>query len=237
MSYAFTKSTKTAEPGSNLGARRKHEECYALKAESNSLMGVLRKKYIENVDEIHRLADTYAETHGLLCCVRFSDCRGYYFAISDVSSLPPGFINASRSGRDITCTTPEVVGLNIRAQDNVQDLLLMTASRIQELLDQVRANYDALAALSDAIALLDMCHSFANCVIQKETRPWCRPILTTGSNEILIRNGRYLGEIPSFRNSSDCAMEFVENDTYTTNESNFTIITGINGSGELLSLT
>jgi DNA mismatch repair protein MSH4 len=234
VSNVFSNSTKTAGPGSNREARRRHEECFALKAESTSLMGVLRKKYIENVDEIHRLADAYAEEHGLSCSVRFSTSRGYYLVISDVSSLPPRFINAARSGRDITCTTQEVVGLNIRAQDNVQDLLLMTDSRIQEILDEIRTNYDALAALSDAIALLDMCHSFADCVTQKGTRPWCRPIMTTGSNGIVIRNGRYLGDIPNFRNATNGAMGFVENDTYTTDESSVTIITGINGSGESL---
>ena len=42
----------------------------------------------------------------------------------------------------------------------------MTHERIQEALDVARANYDALASVTDAIALLDMCHSFADNVLK-----------------------------------------------------------------------
>ena len=64
----------------------------------------------------------------------------------------------------------------------------MTHIRIQEVLQVARDNYDCPASLSDAIALLDMCHCFADNVASSRM-PWCRPIA--------IRNGRYAIDVTS----------------------------------------
>jgi len=88
----------------------------------------------------------------------------------------------------------------------------MTHDRIQEVTDVARANYDALASFCDSVALLDMCHSFADNVTQNPL-PWCRhlisersprtrggevgatasaaSILTNSGAAMMIRNGRY----------------------------------------------
>lgn len=136
--------------------------------------------------------------------------------------------------------------LNCRAQENVQDLLLMTHARIQEVLEVARDHYDCLASLSDAIALLDMCHCFADNVASSRM-PWCRPILSDrekhpnnqedasfgGGGAIAIRNGRYAIDVSSTGLSSSAGgNDFVPNDTYSSALQNFTVITGINGSGK-----
>lgn len=139
----------------------------------------------------------------------------------------------------------QVYSLNSRAQENVQDLLMMTHSRIQEVLEVARAHYDSLASLSDAIALLDMCHCFADNVASSRL-PWCRPVLSNRdsitnqddgsfgrSGAMAIRNGRYAIDVSSngTNSMSDCE-GFVPNDTYSSALQNFTVITGINGSGK-----
>ena len=78
--------------------------------------------------------------------------------------------------------------LNARAQENVQDLLLMTHESIQEVINFARGHFDSLASLSDAIALLDMLHSFAD-VSASSSLPWCRPVVTEGDGALAIRNG------------------------------------------------
>lgn len=129
----------------------------------------------------------------------------------------------------------QVYSLNSRAQENVQDLLLMTHERIQEVLEVARENYDCLASLSDAIALLDMCHCFADNVASSRLS-WCRPRLSDhnsvevdnesfgGCGAIAIRNGRYAIDLSSGAHSSS---EFVPNDTYSSALQNFTVITGM----------
>ena len=74
--------------------------------------------------------------------------------------------------------------LNARAQENVQDLLFITHEKIQEVICNIREKYDVLASLSDAIALLDMCHCFADNVASSRL-PWCRPLVTDCQNGCL----------------------------------------------------
>ena len=56
----------------------------------------------------------------------------------------------------------------------------MCSSDLQQVLDVARSKYDALARLSDAIALLDLCHSFADKVTLSKL-PWTRPSMTDGT--------------------------------------------------------
>lgn len=105
----------------------------------------------------------------------------------------------------------------------------MTVDRIQEVLDVARSNYDALAGLADTVALLDMCHCFADNVASSP-HPWCRPSITTG-HTLTIRQGRYPTQVQASRLAVGTDA-FVPNDTYAPAEKNFTVITGINGSGK-----
>lgn len=110
----------------------------------------------------------------------------------------------------------------------------MTHNRIQEVIDVARARYDSLASLSDAIALIDMCHCFADNVVSSRL-PWCRPVVTDstnggGSGAISIRNGRYAIDVSSTGLLQE--KEYIPNDTFASSVQNFTVITGINGSGK-----
>ena len=165
ISETFTETTTFTR---NNNAMR-HQECFALKCEEDGMMSVLRKAFLANVDDIYKKADEYAEVHGLSVSVRYSSSRGYYLAVpADIGSdLPVVFLQPAKSGRFINCTTEEINSLNTRAQDNVHDLLLMTHDRIQEVMSVAREHYDAIATLCDSVALLDMCHSFADNVLTK----------------------------------------------------------------------
>lgn len=129
----------------------------------------------------------------------------------------------------------------------------MTHERIQEVLDIARSKYDALASLSDAIALLDMCHCFADNVASSRL-PWCRPVVTDGpilprldktsstqadmmsrggsGGDLAIRNGRYginvagTGLTIADGSSSLVPGDFIPNDTYASEFQNFTVVTG-----------
>lgn len=124
----------------------------------------------------------------------------------------------------------------------------MTHERIQECIQNARQKYDALASLSDAIALIDMCHCFADNVASSR-QPWCRPTVTDccldsinnangiiGSGAIAIRNGRFVIDVSKtglmVSDSGQTNHEYIPNDTYASAFQNFTVITGINGSGK-----
>lgn len=232
----FTDSTSFSR---NAIAMR-HHVCFALKAESNSMMEVCRRNFLNNVDDIYRLADEYAEAHNMHVSVKHTTARGYFLSIQLEygTDLPQIFLQPAKCGKGIGCTTEEVNSLNLTAQENEQDLLLMTHEKIQEVLDLARSHYDAFAALSDAVAILDMCHSFAD-VVTLSRLPWCRPSVVDSSMRddpemvLAIGNGRYAieganSELPGMDGSRD----FVPNDTYASRSKHFTMITGINGSGK-----
>jgi len=220
--------------------------------------------FLSNVDDIYKKADEYAEVHGIsLVAVKYSSARGYYLSLplEMASNLPNDFIQPSKSGRFIYCTTAEVESLNNRSLDNIQDLLLLTHGRIQEILDVARSKYDALARLSDAIALLDLCHGFADKITLSKL-PWTRPSMTDGGTDaamaewtaaqasngktvegtpvvpeqtyaIAICNGRYGIDVGDTDSSLDGGpRQWIANDTYASLSKNLTIISGINGSGK-----
>jgi DNA mismatch repair protein MSH4 len=165
VSDVFTETTTFSRNANSM----RHQECFALKSPEDGMMSILRKAFLGNVDDIYRKADEYAEVYGIQVSVRYSNGRGYYLALPSEleTEIPSVFLLPAKSGRFINCTTAEITALNTRASDNVRDLLLMTHDRIQEVLDVARTHYDAIAALSDAVALLDMCHSFADNVTLK----------------------------------------------------------------------
>lgn len=241
VSAIFTDSTTFSR---NANAMR-HQECFALKSADDGMLDILRKAFLANVDDIYKKADEYAEVHGFHVTVRYTTTRGYFLSIpSDVATrLPDLFIQSTLRGNYIHCTTEEVHSLNTRSRDNVNDLLLMTRDRIQEVLDVAREKYDALASLSDAVALLDLCHSFADKVTLCQL-PWSRPILHNNfsltpqeasgpdENGITIRNGRFGIDVTDKSASEDGPTGIVPNDTYATGRKNFTVVSGINGSGK-----
>lgn len=119
------------------------------------------------------------------------------------------------------------------SRENVNDLLVLTYERTQEVMAIARKNYDAIASVADAVALLDFAHSCAD-TVSLSTLPWCRPIISSATHSLddeeeyalIIKNGRFGIEI------GDEPDAFVGNDTFTNNEKHFTVISGINGSGK-----
>ena len=243
VSDVFTPSTEFSRNANAM----KHQECFALKADEGGIMSLLRKNYLANVDDIYKKADEYAEIYGYNVVVKYTTLRGYFLAIpSDAGKdLPTIFIQPSLSGRYIHCTTEAITSLNTRAKDNVRDLLIMTHSCIQDVLEFARERYDAIAALCDAIALLDMCHSFAD-TVSLSNQLWSRPLVVdpeispkeTNQNDtssvlstaLVIRKGRFGIEVPYSGHGQ--AGDFVANDAFAGANTRLTLVTGINGSGK-----
>ncbi|GKY95414.1 hypothetical protein MPSEU_000502900 [Mayamaea pseudoterrestris] len=235
---------------------RQHQECFALKEPAGSFLDIYRMNFLSNVEEIYKQADAYAEEYGLNVAVRYSGARGHYLATASTcgQNLPAVFINCSKNNRTITFTTKAVAECNLRAKACVRDILVMTHDRIQAVLSKVRENFDALAKLSDAIAILDICHTFADNV-SLSGEPWCRPFVSDDNSEsygdrlaksdgsttidstvaLLIRGGRFAIDTPNLGATNSCndlVKPFVSNDTYASIDKNFTVISGINGSGK-----
>lgn len=222
-----------------------HQECFALEADDHSMLSILRKSFLGNVDAIYSKADEYAQIHDIRVQVKYTTSRGYFLATPHDVDLPPEFCSATTVGRHIYCTTSEISSLNARSQENVRDILLMTYNKIQEILAMGRQHYDCLASLSDAIALLDLCHGFADHVALSQEK-WSRPIVFDSENadrERYSENSTALGD----DGTSECAIRitsgryaievtnvgtYIANDILVPRDKQFTVISGVNGSGK-----
>ena len=196
------------------------------------MMDVLRKAFLANVDDIYLYAEDLAEEYGITVQVKVRAKRGYYLQIpvEYASRLPPVITQPVKSGKFIHCTIDEVFSLNARATENVENLLQLTNLRIQELLDFARHRIEALAVMADAIALLDMCHSFSDTVASSR-KVWTRPIVTENDDSLLIKEGHYAIDFENV-NAGAVSTTYVPNDTFAGPKSNFTLISGINGGGK-----
>jgi DNA mismatch repair protein MSH4 len=130
----FTESTTFSR---NAHAMR-HQECFALKPNTDGMMDVLRKAFLANVDDIYKLADEYAETYGLPVSVKETTTRGYYLSIpTDMGTdIPDVFIQPVKRGRFIHCTTEEV---RHHIQTHVAICLLELLSKLLLFLENVPA--------------------------------------------------------------------------------------------------
>ena len=103
----------------------------------------------------------------------------------------------------------------------------------------VSFSFSVLARVTDAVALLDLCHGFADKItLSPEEEPWARPVFTQSvdgeGSEIIIKNGRF-GIDTAGSVFSQCGPgKMIPNDTISPSSKPFTVISGINGSGKTI---
>ena len=93
--------------------------------------------------------------------------------------------------------------------------------------------------MTDAVALLDLCHGFADKItLSPGEEPWARPVFTQSvdgeGSEIVIKNGRFCIDTGSSVFSQCGPGKMIPNDTISGSSKPLTVITGINGSGKTM---
>lgn len=111
------------------------QRCFALRAGIDSLLDVARQSYNDVIDDIYNLAQQYRDEYGIGSIkVVYNIRRGYHLSMkSDISSLPPIFIQKSQKGHCTLCTTEDLASLANRHNESVQEIYLMTG-RILEVI-------------------------------------------------------------------------------------------------------
>ena len=120
----------------------------------------------------------------------------------------------------VECQTLDLVKLNQKIVDSHHEVLQMSDSAVQQLIENIRAEISALFNISESIAMLDMISSLAQVATMQD---YCRPELTS---TLAIKSGRHaLHE----KVHDD---KFIPNDVYATEQTRLQIITGCNMSGK-----
>ncbi|KAL9651788.1 hypothetical protein ABK040_014433 [Willaertia magna] len=208
---------------------KQQQACFAVKPAIDGLLDVARKQYIETIEEIHELHKKYQNDTGLSTLkVRYNVRRGYHLCIDDKNKLSPEtqklFIQRSKKGRQIHCSTSELNSLNVRLRDIMEEIYLLTENVINKLTEKIRQNLGQLFKISESIGLLDMLFSFATLVTLSNN--YIRPEFTD-EGPIAIKSGRHPVLEKTISGGS-----YVSNDTYLSESGNLHIITGANMSGK-----
>ena len=59
----------------------RHQECFAIRSNVNNFLDVARVTFLQCVEDIYGLADTYTSSLGIEVKVSHSSTRGYYLQI------------------------------------------------------------------------------------------------------------------------------------------------------------
>ncbi|KAJ9604986.1 MutS protein msh4 [Cladophialophora chaetospira] len=210
----------------------RNQRVYAIKAGVNSFLDVARQAYKELNGDVNEYFNELNEQHELTLELKFDPARQYYlrFLVADLdnpTAIPDGFINIYRKNKHIECQTLDLIKMNQKIKDAHNEVITLSDSTIQELIEQVRTKIHPLFKISEAIAMLDMLAGFAQLVTTCIGGEYIRPELATDS--LMIKSSRHPIRDKLMSSTHD---KFVPNDVYATPQNRFHIITGANMSGK-----
>ncbi|XP_070563567.1 mutS protein homolog 4-like [Ptychodera flava] len=203
------------------------QKCFAVKPNINGLLDVARRTYTEIVDDIAEMVKQLSEKHNLPLKISYNSTRGFFIQMYSgkdntvaMSSLPSVFIKVAKVKSTLNFTTADLIKMNDRINESLNEIYLMTNIVVTELMTEIREHIGCLYKLTECVAVLDMLVSFAHaCTLGEYVRP-------EFTDTLAIKQGRH----PILEKIS--AEPPVPNNTYASEESNFIIITGPNMSGK-----
>ncbi|KAG6354285.1 hypothetical protein INS49_004890 [Diaporthe citri] len=201
----------------------RNQRVYAVKSGVHGLLDVARTTYKEATEDLHKHVEELNSELGLAADLKFDNRRRYWlrFRCSDFEDglIPNALINYVRKKEFLECQTLQMVKLNQRMTDSVDEVIMQSDKVVRHLLDSIRADIPQLFRVCESIALLDMLASFGQTVT---TRDYSRPQL---KDALALKAARH----PIFDFTLD---KFIPNDYYATEQHAFQIITGCNMSGK-----
>ncbi|CAO1628769.1 unnamed protein product [Parajaminaea phylloscopi] len=204
---------------------------YAVKAGANPLLDVARATYNENVEDIIKLCQDTATRYELPVTLRYAEPTGFTFELKmdQVTQLrgasielPGEFVNVVRSKnrRVLSMSSMGLKKLNRRLRDSLNEVLMLVHASVVRICRDVLMLISALYKVSEAVALVDMVHCFAE--IASES-PCVRPSF---GDTLAVRAGRH----PILDSLQQGGV--VPNDILSDTHSTFFVLTGINMSGK-----
>ncbi|PSR80216.1 muts domain V-domain-containing protein [Coniella lustricola] len=197
----------------------RNQRCFAIRSEIQGLLDVARTTYKEATDDMHEHVYALNTELGLAAELRYENKRRYWlrFRCSDFENgiIPGTLVNCVRKKQFLECQTLQMVKLNQRMTDSVDEIIIQSDSIVQQLLDSIRRDIPGLFRVCESVALLDMLAAFAQAVT---TRDYVKPDM---KDVLALKAGRH-----------PILDAFIPNDYYGSNQYAFQIVTGCNMSGK-----
>lgn len=156
----------------------RNQRVYAVRSGIHGLLDVARTTYKEATEDMHQHVDELNADLGMAADLKFENKRRYWlsFRVSDFENglIPGVLINCVRKKDFLECQTLQMVKLNQRMTDSVDEVIMQSDKMVQQLLDAIRVEIPSLFRVCESIALLDMLASFGQTVT---TRDYVKPEL------------------------------------------------------------
>lgn len=156
----------------------RNQRVFAVKSGLRGLLDVARTTYKEATDDVHQHVSSLNAELGLAGDLVFENKRKYWlkFRCAEFENgvVPSLLINLVRKKDFLECQTLQMVKLNQRITDSVDEVIMQSDKVVQQLLDAIRVEIPHLFKVCESIALLDMLASFGQTVT---TRDYVKPEL------------------------------------------------------------
>lgn len=164
----------------------RNQRVFAVRSGVHGLLDVARTTYKEATEDIHQHVQELNTELGLAAKLRFENRRRYWlrFRVSDFENglIPGALINCVRKKEYLECQTLQMVKLNQRITDSVDEAIMQSDKVVQQLLDAIRMEIPDLFKICEGIGLLDMLASFGQLVTTREyVKPELREALALKS--------------------------------------------------------
>lgn len=150
----------------------RNQRVYAVKSGLHGLLDVARTTYKEATDDIDQHVKSLNAEFNLAGELKFENKRKYWlkFRCSEFESgiVPAALINLVRKKEFLECQTLQMVKLNQRMTDSVDEAIMQSDKVVQQLLDALRVEIPELFRVCESVALLDMLASFGQIVTTRE---------------------------------------------------------------------
>ncbi|GLJ30559.1 hypothetical protein SUGI_0605080 [Cryptomeria japonica] len=172
------------------------QQCFAVKSGLDGFLDVARKSFCDTSEAIHALAKKYREDMNLPNLkIPFNNRQGFYMSMPEKDlpegGLPKIFIQVTKQGKNIHCSTQQLISLNIRNKSAATECYIRTERCLEGLIDSVREDIFFLILLSESLCLLDMIvNSFAHMILSKPVDHYTRPEFTE-NGPMAIEAGRH----------------------------------------------
>ncbi|KNE71791.1 hypothetical protein AMAG_16098 [Allomyces macrogynus ATCC 38327] len=228
----------------------RNQRAFAVRTDMHGLLDVARQTYRETTRDIYQLVNDYASQYQLPLKIMYSPSAGFDMELRghDGTPLPPVFVNAVKKRNGVRLTTLDIMKLNDRIRESMDEIFLISDQIVQDLTDTLRQNVGVLYRLSESVALVDMLAAFAACArMHNYVRPQFK-------DAIAIQNGRHpVKDLlsrgidpskphPSARGARNAPPDsastvnpstpYVPNDTYLDGGCNVQLVMGANMAGK-----
>lgn len=150
----------------------RNQRCFAVRSGIQGLLDVARTTYKEATDDLYEHVEALNTELGLASEIKFENKRRYWlrFRCADFENglLPGALVNCVRKREFLECQTLQMVKLNQRMTDSVDEIIIQSDKVVQQLLDSIRTDIPGLFRICESIALLDMLASFGQTVTTKD---------------------------------------------------------------------